>query len=149
MVYLGLNVACALAFWMGGMSLFDAICHGMSTMATGGFSTHDASYGYWNSPLLESMTILFMLIGGVNFGMHWYAWRRATLSHYQADSEFKTFLRLAVIASLLIAFTLWANGSFGFLEALRHATFQVVSNLTTTGYIGPVSPSGRAPHRCC
>jgi trk system potassium uptake protein TrkH len=88
MVYLGLNVACALAFWMGGMSLFDAICHGMSTMATGGFSTHDASYGYWNSPLLEWMTIVFMLVGGVNFGMHWYAWRRATISHFQADSEF-------------------------------------------------------------
>jgi trk system potassium uptake protein TrkH len=69
--------------------------------------------------------------------MHWYAWRRATLTHYQADSEFKTFLRLAVIASLVIAVTLWAAGRFDFLEALRHASFQVVSNLTTTGYIGP------------
>ena len=55
MVYLGLNLLCALAYWIGGMSLFDAVCHAMSTMATGGFATHDASFGYWNSPLLDGM----------------------------------------------------------------------------------------------
>ncbi|MCX7043026.1 MAG: TrkH family potassium uptake protein [Gammaproteobacteria bacterium] len=137
MVYLGLNAACALAFWMGGMTLFDAICHAMSTTATGGFSTHDASYGFWNSPLLESMTIVFMLIGGINFGMHWYAWRRATISHYQADSELRTFLIIAVVASGLVTVTLWASGRFSLGESLRHAVFQVVNNLTTTGFIGP------------
>lgn len=147
MVYLALNAACALAFWMGGMTLFDAICHAMATMATGGFSTHDASYGFWNSPLLESMTIVFMLIGGINFGMHWYAWRRATISHYQADSELKTFLAIAAIASALVAITLWASGRFSLGESVRHASFQVVTNLTTTGFIGPGFESwpGAAP----
>jgi len=137
MVYLGLNVVCLLAFWMGGMSFFDAVCHAMSTVATGGFSTHDASFGYWDSPLLEGMAIVFMIIGSANFGMHWYAWRRATLSHYQADSELRTFLRLAVIAIVLITSGLWLAGTFGSLtESLRHASFQVVSNLTTTGFMG-------------
>ena len=137
MVYLGLNAVCALSFWMGGMTPFDAICHAMSTTATGGFSTHDASYGYWNSPLLESMTIVFMLIGGINFGMHWYAWRRATIAHYQADSELRTFLIVAAVATVLVTLTLLQSGLFGVGEALRHASFQVVSNLTTTGFIGP------------
>lgn len=134
MVYLGLNAACALAFWMGGMDLFDAVCHAMSTMATGGFSTHDASFGYWNSPMLEWMATVFMLVAATNFGMHWYAWRRATLAHYQADSELRSFLAAVVIASLLVALGLWAWGTFGFGEALRHSIFQVVSNITTTGF---------------
>ncbi len=134
MVYLGLNAACALAYWMGGMSLFDAICHAMATMATGGFSTHDASFGYFNNPMLEWMATLFMLVAGINFGMHWYAWRRATIAHYQADSELRSFLAVAAIASLLVASGLWAWGYYGFGEALRHSVFQVVSNLTTTGF---------------
>lgn len=136
MVYLGLNVICLLAFWMGGMSFFDAVCHAMSTVATGGFSTHDASFGFWDSPLLEGVAIVVMVIGSANFGMHWYAWRRATLTHYQADSELLTFLRIAAIAIALVTVGLWTSGKFGSLpESLRHATFQVVSNLTTTGFI--------------
>jgi trk system potassium uptake protein TrkH len=136
MVYLGLNLLCALAYWIGGMNLFDAICHAMSTMATGGFSTHDRSFGYWNSPLIDGMAVVFMLIAGSNFGMHWYAWRRATLSHYQADSELRTFFRIALLASLLVTVSLWAGGGFGsLLDSLRHAVFQVVSNLTTTGFV--------------
>ena len=135
-VYLGLNLLCALAYWIGGMSLFDAVCHAMSTMATGGFSTHDSSFGFWNSPLLEGMATVFMLIAGANFGMHWYAWRRATLSHYQADSELLTFFRIALVATVLITMGLWLSGRFGsFADALRHAMFQVVSNLTTTGFV--------------
>jgi trk system potassium uptake protein TrkH len=134
-VYVGLNVLCALAYWMGGMNLFDAVCHAMSTMATGGFSTHDASFGYWNSPLLDGMATVFMLIAGANYGMHWYAWRRATLSHYQADSELLTFFRIGLIATVIVALSLWAGGRFATLgDSLRHAAFQVVSNLTTTGF---------------
>ena len=135
LVYLGLNTLCALAYWIGGMSLFDAICHAMSTMATGGFSTHDSSFGYWNSPLLEGMAIVFMLIAGTNYGMHWYAWRRATLSHYQADSELPTFLRIAAAGAVIVTLALWAGRRFdSFGDDLRHAVFQVVSNLTTTGF---------------
>lgn len=147
MVYLGLNAACALAYWMGGMDLFDAVCHAMSTTATGGFSTHDASFGYWNSPMLEWMATLFMLIGGINFGMHWYAWRRATLSHYQSDSELRAFFGIAATASVLVALSLWAYGHYGFGESLRHGIFQSVSNLTTTGFFsaGYTDWSGGSP----
>jgi trk system potassium uptake protein TrkH len=103
-------------------------------MATGGFSTHDASFGYWDSPMLEGMATLFMAVAAVNFGMHWYGWRRATLVHYQADSELRTFVLVIVVASLLLSLVLWAHGAFALDTALRHTVFQVVSNITTTGF---------------
>ena len=136
LVYLGLNVFCAAAYWVGGMSPFDAVCHAMSTVASGGFSTHDASFGYWDSPMLEGITCVLMLVATSNFGMHWYAWRRATLQHYQADSEFRAFLLIALVAGLLVSLQLWAGGRFpGFGDALRHGMFQAISNLTTTGFV--------------
>lgn len=148
LVYLGLNVLCALSYWLGGMSFFDAVCHAMSTMATGGFSTHDASFGFWNNPLIDSIATMFMLLGGINFGMHWYAWRRATVSHYQSDSELRTFILIALIVSLLVSFNIYLAGRFdSFFEALLHGTFQVVSNITTTGFVttGFVDWPGLAP----
>lgn len=136
MVYIGLNLVCALAYWMAGMSLFDAVCHAMSTMATGGFSTHNASFGYWNSPLIDGMAMVFMLLGGINFGMHWYAWRRATIAHYQADAELFTFLAIAVIGTAVIASGLYLAGRFDTVgAALQHGGFQVVSSLTTSGFV--------------
>lgn len=134
-VYLGLNLLCALTYWIGGMSLFDAVCHAMSTMATGGFSTHDANFGFWHSSLLDGMAMMFMLLGGINFGMHWYAWRRATSDHYQADIELRTFLLIAAAASVIVAMNLWLAGRFdNFFDALHHGGFQVISNLTTSGF---------------
>ncbi|WP_211214058.1 TrkH family potassium uptake protein [Arenimonas oryziterrae] len=147
-VYLGLSLMCALAYWLGGMSLFDAICHAMSTTATGGFSTHDSSFGYWHSPLIDGVAMLFMLLGGINFGMHWYAWRRATISHYQADAELFTFLVIAVIATLVVAANLFLSGHFPTVaDALHYGGFQVVSNLTTTGFVttGYTNWPGLAP----
>lgn len=135
LVYVGLNVLCALAYWIGGMNFFDAVCHALSTLATGGFSTHDASFGFWDSALLDGIATVFMLLGGISFGLHWYAWRRATLDHYQADSELKTFLVLVLVVSLLVSFSAWLGGRFASLaEALRHALFQTASNITTTGF---------------
>jgi trk system potassium uptake protein TrkH len=135
-VYLGLNALCAAAYWIGGMSLFDAICHAMSTVASGGFSTHDASFGFWNSPLLEAIACVLMLMAATNFGMHWYAWRRATLAHYQADSELRGLLLIALVVTGIVTAQLWAAGSFpSFGEALRHGAFQTISNLSTTGFI--------------
>lgn len=135
-VYLGLNVFCALAYWFAGMSIFDAVNHALTTIATGGFSTHDSGFAFWNSGLLDSIAILFMFLGGVSFSMHWYAWRAATLSHYQANSELKVFVAIIVVISLIVAIYLWAFGVFNYFpDALRHGTFQVVSNITTTGYV--------------
>ena len=119
------------------MSLFDAVCHAMSTVATGGFSTHDASFGFWDSPLLEAhRRACSCCSAAINFGMHWYAWRRATLAHYQADSELRAFLLIALVVGLLVTLQLWLGGRFAsFGESLRHGIFQAVSNLTTTGFV--------------
>jgi trk system potassium uptake protein TrkH len=135
-VYLGLNALCAGAYWLGGMSLFDAVCHAMSTVASGGFSTHDASFGFWNSPLLEVIAAILMLVAACNFGMHWYAWRRATLEHYQADSELRAFLLIALTVGLLVSLQLWLGGRFPtFGESLRHGMFQAISNISTSGFV--------------
>jgi len=135
LVYLGLNVLCALAYWIGGMSFFDAICHAMATVATGGFSTHDANFGYWHSTLIDGMAMVFMMLGGANFGLHWYAWRRATIDHYQADAELFTFFAIAAIATVLVALNLWLTGAYpSLLTALHVGGFQVVAHLTTTGF---------------
>lgn len=135
MVYAGLNILCALAYWLAGMNLFDAIGHAMATLATGGFSTHDASFGYWDSPLIDTLGILFMLAGGMNFGLHWYAWRRATMAHYALDSELRAFLILFALVSLTIAVANLVGGVFaGFAQSLRHSAFQTASVLTSTGF---------------
>lgn len=136
MVYLGLNILCAMAYWFAGMTLFDATTHAMATIATGGFSTHDVGFAYWNNGLLDGIAIVFMLLGGISFSMHWYAWRAATISHYQASSELRTYIGITAIFCAVVSIYLWLSGTFsGFGEALRHGAFQVVSNLTTTGFV--------------
>jgi trk system potassium uptake protein TrkH len=138
LVYLGLTVLCALSFWIAGMDLFDALCHAMSTVSTGGFSTYDAGFEQWRSPLLEFVAIVFMVLGGINFGIHFVAWRGATMAPYYADSELRAYLRILVVASLLVTLVLWFGADYATLsESLRRATFQVVSIMTTTGFVAP------------
>jgi len=135
LVYVGLNAACAVAFWLGGMKLLDAIGHAFSAVATGGFSTHDASLGYYDSPLLEMVCVLFMFLGGINFALHFVAWQRASGTPYFRDAELKAYFAIALSISALVAFNVYAHGVFPtFLESFRHALFHTVSNLTTTGY---------------
>jgi len=137
-VYFGLTVLCILSYWVAGMSLFDAVCHAMSTVATGGFSTYDDAFGHWDSPLLESVAIVFMLLGGINFGLHFVAWRRASMSVYGTDSELRSFLRIVAGATLLVTLLLFFGGDYGSVVAsFRHSAFQVVSGITTTGFAVP------------
>ena len=86
-LYVALTVTCAIGYKLAGMDWFDAISHSFSTVAIGGFSTHDASIGYFQSPLINGMTTVFMFVAGVNFALHFFAWRNKTLSHYPGDSE--------------------------------------------------------------
>jgi len=123
----------------------------LATIATGGFSTHDASFAYWDSALIDCIAIVFMTLGGVNFGLHFIAWRRASTAAYGHDSELKSYLRILGGVSLLTALTLWFSSTFdSFPQALRHATFQTVSNMTTTGFTttgftgSPGLPAGQA-----
>ena len=147
-VYFGLTVLCAVSFWFGGMSVFDAVCHAMSTVSTGGFSTYDAAFGVWDSPILEWTAVAFMLLGGINFGLHFVAWRRASLQVYGTDSELRAFIRIVAGASLLVTLMIWLGGDYAHLgEAFRFATFQIVSSITTTGFAvsGFDQWSGAAP----
>ena len=135
LVYVGLMVLCALAYWVAGMSFFDAVCHAMSTVSTGGFSTYDAAFGHWNSPLLETVAVVFMVLGGVNFALHWSAWRSASVAPY-ADSELRAFIRILAVASLVIGVAIWWGQNYTHPgTALRFSIFQVVSSMTTTGFV--------------
>ncbi len=135
LIYLGLTIACALAFWLAGMDLFDAIGHSFSTIATGGFSTHDASLGYFESPLIELLASLFMLLGGINFAIHFKAWRGQSLLYYLRDAEVFSFLVIVAGLSALVTALLWLAGEYSNpFTALRYAAFQVISIITTTGF---------------
>jgi len=134
-IYVGLTVACAFGYWLAGMDAFDAVAHAFSTVSTGGFSTHDASMGYFQSPAIELIAVLFMLLGAINFTAHYVALHHATLERYWADPEVRTFLLVVGGLVLLIALVLAAQGTYGsFWTSLRYSLFQVASVITSTGF---------------
>ncbi len=135
LVYFALTVTCVLAYRWAGMSWIDAVMHGFTTMGLGGFSTHDASFAYWNSPKIEAVAMFFMLVAGVNFATHFLAWRRLSLAPYRRDPEATIYLAVLFTSVLLIALYLLAMGVYAdFGSALRYAGFNVISVATTTGY---------------
>lgn len=131
-VYLLFTVIEAVLLKFAGMTWFDALCHTFGTMATGGFSTKNASIGHYNSALIDAIIILFMLLAGLNFSLHYRALRGKI--GYWKDSEAKLYLGLVVIATLFIGLEVWYKNGEAPGVALQHASFQVVSILTTTGY---------------
>ncbi len=134
-IYAGLTITCALAYLAAGMSLFDAICHSFSTVAIGGFSTHDASMGYFNSPVIAAIATLFMLISGLNYSLHFVAWRSRSIAAYLRDSEATVyFLMIAAICSLTVVTLMLTNTYTSTADTLWHGIFQVVSLGTTTGF---------------
>ena len=135
MVYLGVSVSCVLSFHWAGMSWFDAICHAFSTMGLGGFSTHDASFGFFDSPAIEAVAIVFMLIAGMNFGTLFLSVSGRSLRPYFHDPEAGWFLGITLISILVVPMFIWKDGvSPVFNTALRHPVFNLVSIATTTGY---------------
>ena len=134
LIYLSLTAACALAYWISGMAIFDAICHAFSTIAIGGFSSYDASIGHFNSVSIETVAIIFMVISGMNFSLHFVAWHNNSLKHYLHDPEWKTYLLFLFGLSLLISLALVENGTYPVNEAFRKGIFEVVSIATTTGF---------------
>ncbi len=134
-IYVGITVACILAYWLAGMNLFDATGHAFSTVAIGGFSTHDASLAYWDNPTIEAIAMAFMVIAGVNFALHFTAWRRATMQAYFQDPELKVYVLLLVFFAVLVSLALYLSGTYPDLaSSFRFGAFQVVSAMTTTGY---------------
>jgi trk system potassium uptake protein TrkH len=134
-IYLGLTISCALAYWVAGMELFDAIAHSFSTVAIGGFSTHDLSIGYYQSPTIEIVAVVFMLLAGINFSLHFVAWRSMTLLVYLRDSELKAYITVLGLAAAVTVSYLYFSGTFEYFgDALHHGIFQAVSIGTTTGF---------------
>lgn len=135
MIYLGITVLCCLAYWLAGMSLFDAVGHAFSTVAIGGFSTHDQSIAYFDSATIELIAMTFMAIAGINFALHFLAWRRASAQPYFIDPELKVYAMLLMVFCVLASFTLFITGAYDSLaEAFRFGSFQVISAMTTTGF---------------
>lgn len=135
MIYCGLTLICAAAYWLAGMNLFDAIGHSFSTIAIGGFSTHDASMGYFNSPLIELICIFFMTISAMNFALHFLALRSRSLKAYLSDPECITFLKILAAVFIVTAAVLMLYSHYDSpMQSLRYAAFQVVSVATTTGF---------------
>ncbi|MDH3588035.1 MAG: TrkH family potassium uptake protein [Gammaproteobacteria bacterium] len=134
-IYLGITVVCVLAYIAAGMTVFDAIGHGFSTVAIGGFSTHDASIGYFDSELIEMIAVVFMFIAGINFSLHFLGWRTATVANYLRDPEFRAFVTVLGSLTLLVTLYLYFAGYYPTLhEAFTKGIFQAVSIGTTTGF---------------
>jgi len=134
-IYLSLTIGCAVAFYLAGMSWFDAVSHSFSTVAIGGFSTHDASIGYFNSITIEMITVVFMLLAGMNFSLHFLAWRHRSIRHYWADSELRTYVWILAIISVVVSSYLYFTHTYqNPWTAIHQGIFQTVSIGTTAGF---------------
>lgn len=133
-IYLLLTVSCAVAYWFAGMSGFDAICHAFSTVAIGGFSTHDTSIGYFNSPTIMLICCIYMLVAGINFALHFFAWQLRGIQHYVNDSESRFYFNTIIASTLIVSCFLALSGAYDLSDSLLHGFFQTVSIATTTGF---------------
>jgi trk system potassium uptake protein TrkH len=136
LIYVGLTAVCSLAYWYAGMDAFDAICHSFATLATGGFSTHDASIGYFHSPQIELIAVVFMFLAGANFTLHFLAWRSRGVLVYWSDPEFRAYT--LILLSLTLAGTIWlvfAQQYATVSDSARNALFHFVSFMTSTGFV--------------
>ncbi|MGD9842310.1 MAG: TrkH family potassium uptake protein [Steroidobacteraceae bacterium] len=134
-IYVLLTIACATAYWIAGMTPFDAIGHSFTTISTAGFSSHDASLGYFDSPAIETVAIIFMFIGGINFTLHFVAWRKLSMRDYWRDSELRAYTGLLLISVTICALVLVISGTFDSgTVAVRSALFHVLALMTGTGF---------------
>ncbi|MBN9289276.1 MAG: potassium transporter [Gammaproteobacteria bacterium 39-13] len=134
-VYVTLIGLCALSYWLAGMSLFDAIGHSFSTVSTGGFSTHDESFGYFSSPNIKLIAIVFMFIGAINFNLHFLVFKRKMFRVYFQDPELRFFTRLFIYSIAIVLIALLVYGAHKHSPILAFdAFFEICSLLTTTGF---------------
>ena len=134
-VYLTMTVLCALAYKVFGMTTYDAICHAFSTVSIGGFSTHDNSFGFFTQSSIRWTAVVFMVISGINFGLHYIAWSKRRLLHYFYDSEVKAYLLILLCTFGLTFLTLSVYLKGSDTNLFQESAFQVVSIATTTGFL--------------
>jgi trk system potassium uptake protein TrkH len=134
-VYFGLAVLCFFAYAAAGMSWPDAFMHMCATMGLGGFSSHDASFGHWNSPQIEAVAVLFMLLAGVSMALYFVAWRQRSLRVLWCNVEAQAYVLCLAATIAAVSVYIWRFGVYDdYLVALRHTVFHVVSIGTTTGF---------------
>ncbi len=134
LAYLGLTAICALLYWLGGMTAFEAICHALTTLSTGGYSTSDASLAHWDSAFVQWTATVFMFLGGLPFVLYVRAFQ-GHLSDVWRNSQVASFFKFLLVVGLVYWAVLWISLDMPFESALRHAFFNVVSVVTTTGYV--------------
>jgi trk system potassium uptake protein len=133
-VYAGLTAACIVSLRFAGMNWFDAVCHGFSALALGGFSTYDASIGHFNSLSIEMVLTIFQILAALNFATHYLAWSQRGVRAYFRDAEAKAVVGVLVVSCVGIALFLYSKGTYpDFGTALRHTTFNLVSIATDSG----------------
>ena len=132
-IYLGLNLLQVVTMCLGGMSIFDSLCHTFGTVSTSGYSPYNASVGHFNSPYFDWVIILFMFLGGVTF-MLFFHLLRGDFRVILRNTEFRWYVGFVLAFCLLVCWNLWREGTYGGADAARHGTFQVMSLLTTTGF---------------
>ncbi|MBR1947933.1 MAG: TrkH family potassium uptake protein [Bacteroidaceae bacterium] len=133
-IYIGLTIIATVSFYFVGMGKFDALCHAMSTISTGGFSTKQASIATYNSPLIEYVVTLFMFLGGVNLSLLYLFFFKARFGDLLRDSEFRVYAGSVLLFTVLITVGLFFTTPMGVEESFRTSLFQVVSIQTTTGF---------------
>jgi trk system potassium uptake protein TrkH len=134
-VYGGITLACIVSLKLAGMPWFDAICHGLGTTSLGGLSTHDVGIGFYNSPAIEGVLILFMVISAMNFAVHYQALHLGSLKPYWRDPEALPMLAILGVSTLVCSVYIWQFGVYpDFETSLRHVAFNLVSVATTTGF---------------
>ena len=132
-VYFLISAAEVLVLWLGGMNLFDSLCHTFSTMATGGFSPKNESIEFYRSPFLEFAITFFMFVAGANFSLH-YLLLKGNFKALWEDDEFRFYGFVILVSTLMVTFNLWSSIRGDFFQSFRLAIFQVVSIITTTGF---------------
>tara|TARA_B100001250_G_scaffold342100_1_gene310295 strand:- start:1500 stop:2954 length:1455 start_codon:yes stop_codon:yes gene_type:complete len=136
LIYLTITILCALFYRLFGMSTYDAICHAFSTVSIGGFSTHDESFGFFEQTSIRVTCMVFMVIAGINFALHYVSWHKKRLLHYFYDSEVKAYLAMIFSLFIVTSLTLYIYFSDeSYSWAIKEGAFQVISITTTTGFL--------------
>ena len=133
-IYFTLTIVCFLSYLAAGMNSFDAISHAFSTVAIGGFSTHDASIAYFDSTAIMLVAMVFMVLSGINFALHFVAWRARGIRHYLSDPECRFYLYMLALGMAVTVAYLLLSETYGWQEAALKGSFELISVLTTTGF---------------
>lgn len=134
-IYIALSLLCLLGYRLAGMTTFESIIHMFTTVSLGGFSSYDESFAHWNDPNIELVAMLFMLVCGVSFSLHFFAWKKRSITAYLKNVECLAWIGTALgTTACATALLMLSNTSLEPLQALRMAAFNVISTISTTGY---------------